>query len=323
LPSSNATHLKKQVTKKVSKTPTNLIMGFLGVGKTTAILNLLKQKPATENWAVLVNEFGKIGIDGAIFKAHGISVKEIPGGCLCCAVGLPFQVAVNRLLAEIKPDRLLIEPTGLGHPKRTIDMLTENYFQETIDLRATICLVDPRKLKNSRYTMHESFIDQIALADVVVANKIDLADTASIQLFDNLIENSKPTKKINAQTTQGQLNLDWLSLPRNRDRKPAYPEAHSMNNHSNQEGYQTFSHTFAEQTLFDYKKLSALLSKLKAERIKGLFSTDKGWFIFNVADGNSTTTQASTALTSKVDIIGDSVNQKVILEKFAHCVIQK
>lgn len=93
-------------------------MGFLGVGKTTAILDLFKQKPKNENWAVLVNEFGKIGIDGAIYSAAGITVKEVAGGCLCCAVGLPFQVSVNRLLKEVRPDRLLIEPTGLGHPKK-------------------------------------------------------------------------------------------------------------------------------------------------------------------------------------------------------------
>ncbi len=298
-------------------------MGFLGVGKTTAILNLLKQKPATENWAVLVNEFGEIGMDGAIFSAHGITVKEIPGGCLCCAVGLPFQVAVNRLLSEIKPDRLLIEPTGLGHPKRTIDMLTENYFQETIDLRAAICLVDPRKLKDSRYTTHESFIDQIALADVAVANKTDLADIASIQLFDNLIENSKPAKTVSAQTTQGHLNIDWLNLPRNPDRKPTYPEAHSKGIQSNQEDYQSVSHIFAEQTLFDYKKLGALLPKLKVERIKGLFSTNKGWFIFNMADGKSTTTPIAPALKNKVELIGKSLDQKMLIKQFDRCLVKK
>ena len=102
--------------------PTNLIMGFLGVGKTTAILDLLKQKPENESWAVLVNEFGKVGIDGAIFSAAGATVKEIAGGCLCCALAVPFQVAINRLLKEARPDRLLIEPTGLGHPKKVLDM---------------------------------------------------------------------------------------------------------------------------------------------------------------------------------------------------------
>jgi len=100
--------------EKITNIPTNLIMGFLGVGKTTAILDLLKQKPQNENWAILVNEFGKVGIDGSIFSLAGATVKEVSGGCLCCATALPFQISINRLLKEVKPDRLLIEPTGLG-----------------------------------------------------------------------------------------------------------------------------------------------------------------------------------------------------------------
>ncbi|WP_411727399.1 CobW family GTP-binding protein [Methyloglobulus sp.] len=153
------------MSRKLTNIPTNMVMGFLGAGKTTAILNLLKQKLADEKWAVLVNEFGQVGIDGAIFAASGAIVREVPGRCLCCAVGLPFQVAVNRLLTEVKPDRLLIEPTGLGHPKRVLDRLAGGYFQAVLDVRTTICLVDPRKLSDSRYTSHENFVDQIALSD--------------------------------------------------------------------------------------------------------------------------------------------------------------
>ncbi|MBX4322025.1 hypothetical protein K4G81_22680, partial [Mycobacterium tuberculosis] len=87
---------------------------FLGSGKTTSILHLLAQKPADEKWAVLVNEFGEVGIDGALLADSGALLKEIPGGCMCCVNGLPMQVGLNTLLRQGKPDRLLIEPTGLG-----------------------------------------------------------------------------------------------------------------------------------------------------------------------------------------------------------------
>ena len=122
--------------KKLRNIPTNLITGFLGVGKTSAILHLMTQKPASENWSVLVNEFGSVGIDGAIYEAKGIEVKEIPGGCTCCAAGVPLQVAVNRILKETRPQRLLIEPSGLGHPKRVLDTLRGKYFKEALSLKA-------------------------------------------------------------------------------------------------------------------------------------------------------------------------------------------
>ena len=134
--------------------PTSLITGFLGTGKTTTILHLLKQKPASEKWAVLVNEFGEIGIDGALLSGSGAEIREVAGGCMCCVADLPMQVALNMLIAKTKPDRLLIETTGLGHPQALIDTMTDDYYGTLLELRAVICLVDPRKLSDPRYLDH-------------------------------------------------------------------------------------------------------------------------------------------------------------------------
>ena len=117
------------MSKQADKIPTNIITGFLGVGKTTAIQQLLKQKPAHETWGILVNEFGQIGIDGTLLSAftdtltdqtERIVVKEVPGGCLCCVAGLPMKMGLNMLISKAKPDRILIEPTGLGHLQQVI-----------------------------------------------------------------------------------------------------------------------------------------------------------------------------------------------------------
>jgi len=292
------------VSKKITQIPSNLIMGFLGVGKTTAILDLLKQKPKHESWAVLVNEFGKIGIDGAIYAAEGVTVKEVAGGCLCCAVGLPFQVSVNRLLKEVNPDRLLIEPTGLGHPKKVLEMLLADSFKEVLQLRASICLVDPEKLKDSRYTTHETFIDQIALSDVLVANKMDLADKHAIGLFHQWASNSQPEKELVAQTQQGQLDVLWLDLLRNPQRQASFPDSHKLSKFTPKEGlYQSFGHSFAEQSCFNYKQLKDLLAGLKVERIKGILNTNQGWFIINGVDNNISYVSTAPAKTSRIEVI--------------------
>lgn len=131
-------------------TKTNLITGFLGSGKTTSILHLLANKDPAEKWAVLVNEFGEVGIDGALLANSGALLKEIPGGCMCCVNGLPMQVGLNTLLRQGKPDRLLIEPTGLGHPKQILDLLTAPVYEPWIDLRATLCILDPRLLLDKK-----------------------------------------------------------------------------------------------------------------------------------------------------------------------------
>ncbi len=175
--------------------PTNVITGFLGVGKTSFIKMLLSQKPAGEVWAVLVNEFGEIGIDAGLLgsETDQIQIKEVAGGCMCCAAGLPMQVAINQLIAKAKPDRLLIEPTGLGHPQEVLKVLTQAHYQQVLSMKSCITLVDARKLSDSRYTQHEIFNQQLQVADLVLASKADTYDEKLIgelqqYLKDNTIE---------------------------------------------------------------------------------------------------------------------------------------
>lgn len=156
--------------------PTNIITGFLGVGKTSLIKQLLAAKPSGETWAVLVNEFGEVGIDAGLLNNSdsGIQIREVAGGCMCCATGITTQVAINQLIARAKPDRLLIEPTGLGHPNEIIKLLSASHYQNVISLCSTLCLVDVRKVTDPRYSEHVNFIQQIQAADVIVATKADL-----------------------------------------------------------------------------------------------------------------------------------------------------
>lgn len=194
-------------------TLTNLITGFLGSGKTTSILHLLATKPANEKWAVLVNEFGEVGIDGALLADSGALLKEIPGGCMCCVNGLPMQVGLNTLLRQGKPDRLLIEPTGLGHPKQILDILTAPVYEPWIDLRATLCVLDPRQLLDEKIVSNDNFRDQLAAADVIVANKQDKATTESQQAFAQWWQ-TYGGERLRVEATQGNIDGGLLNLPR-------------------------------------------------------------------------------------------------------------
>lgn len=160
----------------ITAVPTHVITGFLGAGKTTFIKALLQTKPVDETWAVLVNEFGEIGIDAGLMGNGNaqVVIREVAGGCICCAAGVPLQVAVTQLLAKAKPQRLLIEPTGLGHPQQIIRTLKSDWFAQSIHLLSSVCLLDPRKLGDARYYEHETFNAQLASADILLAAKADL-----------------------------------------------------------------------------------------------------------------------------------------------------
>ena len=302
--------------KKLQNIPTNLITGFLGVGKTSAILHLMSQKPTSEKWAVLVNEFGSVGIDGAIYKAKGIEVKEIPGGCMCCVAGVPLQVAINRILSETKPQRLLIEPSGLGHPKRVLDTLQGQYFKEALSLKASICLLDPRNLFDKRYTTHENFIDQIALADILVANKSDLCDSDTLTHFNDFADALQPTKQKIIQTQFGHLDATLLDFNPSTKRTAQFPDFHQISNntssHKNMErdGYHSEGWVFSKEQIFDFDKITLLFAQIEQTRIKAILQTNKGCRVFNIQDDQKEVTAINSAEDNKLEII--SRNQRIL-----------
>ncbi len=292
---------KTKASKLLADIPTHIIMGFLGVGKTTAILNLLKQKPAGEKWAVLVNEVGQIGLDGDIYQAAGVTVKEIAGGCLCCALGLPFEVSINQLLKQTRPDRLFIEPTGLGHPKKVLDRLLNRIAPGVLDVKAGICLVDPAHFNNPEYLQHANFVDQIMMADIVVANKTDLADEQAMTAFYQWIENCQPPKDIVAETIQAELDIAWLDMKRSPERVAKYPDAHAEQGAD--EGYLMQGYVFDRQDRFDYEKLIALCQSMKVERLKAIMHTDKGWLLLNQSGKALTVTAVEPSEQNKIEVI--------------------
>ncbi|WP_265583891.1 CobW family GTP-binding protein [Chitinimonas koreensis] len=210
-----------------AKVPVNLLTGFLGVGKTTAVRRLLADKPADQFWAVLVNEFGEVGIDGAAIEASadGLNVVEVPGGCICCTTSPMLRVSITRLLRARRPDRLLIEPSGLGHPAGIVDVLRDPYLAAALELRAVVTLVDPRHLDDARYTLNDTWRDQIALADVLVANKCDRADAAQIDRFARMAEGLYPPKLAVVTTRDGVFEAGLLDLVAEQADNPSLVKA--------------------------------------------------------------------------------------------------
>ena len=306
--------------------PTNIITGFLGVGKTTAIMHLLKQKPTEERWAVLVNEFGEVGIDGSLFQgsnnaAQDVYIREVPGGCMCCAAGLPMQIALNMLLARAKPHRLLIEPTGLGHPKEVLDALRAEHYRSVIDLRATITLVDARKIQHERYTANSTFNQQLEIADVIVANK---ADQYQPRDFPALIEYLEDKQWMNNQSvyqiSMGKLKRDWLLPSSSYDghscqhpitnstkspfnSNPALPPCGYLSFSNQAEGFHSQGWVFKPTFIFSRDKLYETLMNIDAERVKGVFITNQGVIAYNKADNVLTEIDIDDAMDSRIECI--------------------
>ena len=282
----------------------NLITGFLGVGKTTLIRHLLKQHPKDETWAVLVNEFGEVGIDGALLDEDGVAIEEVAGGCLCCVSAPAFAVGLNKLIRQYRPQRILIEPSGLGHPAQILSTLRTPLYSSIIDIQATLCVVDARHLSSQRHREHQTFVDQIHLADIVIANK---ADQYSAHDEDNLLEymaGLQPAKQHITLATQGQIDIALLSLGAT-ERQAQFPEAHAflLSQEAKQEAPTTSDWTAFEgftdnyyrlgfrisgEHVFDKQRLQEFLDNLSIERIKGVLKTQSGNWSINATASEKT-----------------------------------
>lgn len=321
------------MSKQVKKIPTNIITGFLGVGKTTAIQQLLKQKPADETWGILVNEFGQIGIDGTLLstftdtltdQAKRIIVKEVPGGCLCCVAGLPMKMGLNMLISKAKPDRILIEPTGLGHLQQVIKDLSGEFYCDVLALNATICLVDPAHLNDAKYVENNHFQDQISLADVLVANKTEQLNSDDKASFMDFSQQLLPAKKSVLWTHQGDFSIDTLSLPLDMQRRSQHLSAHLKHshahhhqakqielivdprferNHGNGQGLFSYGWVFNQQQTFNLMELATLLEPLEVARLKAVIKTEQGCFAINSVNGECDFMPVSELELSKIEII--------------------
>ena len=283
------------------KTPVNLITGFLGVGKTTAMLNLLAQRPAGSPWAVLVNEFGQIGIDGATLTQEGVAVREVPGGCICCTAQLPLRVALTKLIREVRPERLLIEPTGLGHPAGVIDVLRSEGLASALELRNVICLLDPRELSNEKYRSLETYQDQIALADVLVANKCDLATPEQLQAFLAFAAQIYPPKRLVAQVSRGQIDAAWLDLESTAEHSASAEHAHDTS------PFTSRGWVFPAAQIFDQTQLKALFEVWRGDprilRAKGVFRIGRDWRLFNLVGVEVNSQSLAYRRDSRVELI--------------------
>ncbi|WP_312920417.1 CobW family GTP-binding protein [Stutzerimonas nitrititolerans] len=186
--------------------PTHLIAGPLGAGKTSLIRALLAQKPAGERWAVLINEFGQIGLDAALLHRDeaGVSFAEVAGGCLCCVNGVPFQIGLSQLLRKARPDRLLIEPSGLGHPLELLQQLRQPPWQQVLALQAPVMLLDATALAGGA-ALTPSQQALAAEAGLLVLNKCEGLDEAA---RTGVLERLPPRPRY--WTEHGQLDLARL-----------------------------------------------------------------------------------------------------------------
>jgi G3E family GTPase len=277
--------------------PTHVIAGPLGAGKTSLIKHLMSQKPPGERWAILINEFGQIGLDAALLTTaeDGIALGEVAGGCLCCVNGAPFQIGLGRLLRKARPDRLFIEPSGLGHPVQLMAQLQQAPWIGVLSLQPSVMVLDAAALAAGQ-PLPPSQQDAITHAGLLVLNKSAGLPTQAREAVRRQLSN-----RAFFWTEQGVLALNQLPgieahasasvdnfvPPKTLAQMPAVwsdPHVPICLSHAQPEGW-SIGWRWHPGQRFVATKIEGWLKSLNWRRAKLVIHSEAGWVSGNALDG--------------------------------------
>lgn len=277
--------------------PTYVIAGPLGAGKTSLIRHLLSQRPANEQWAVLVNEFGQIGLDAALLCVDeaGVAISEVAGGCLCCVNGAPFQVGLGRLLRKARPDRLFIEPSGLGHPLQLLEQLGQAPWVGILAVQPLLMVLDGAALAQG-CALPNAQQQALEKAGLLIINKAQAVDDEKRLL----ITSSLPAVP-RVWTSYGAISLGDLPLlaAQPSAQSPALPVDNAATVLSTVwadpcqpiclpqqgEGGWSIGWRWHPSQSFDTAALCSTLEQWPWRRAKGVIHSPEGWVSFNGVEG--------------------------------------
>ena len=173
-------------------TKIDIISGFLGAGKTTFIKKLLEEAIAGEKVVLIENEFGEIGIDGGFLQDSGIEIREMNSGCICCSLVGDFGRSLSEVLTKYEPDRVIIEPSGVGKLSDVMKAVCDVAGEIDVVLNGSVTVVDAQKCKMYMKNFGEFFNNQIESAGTIVLSRTDVADADKVAKAVELIREKNP-----------------------------------------------------------------------------------------------------------------------------------
>ncbi|MHC8356657.1 CobW family GTP-binding protein [Pseudomonas sp. LB3P81] len=285
--------------------PTHVIAGPLGAGKTSLIKHLLAQRPPDERWAVLINEFGQIGIDAALLTrdADGIALGEVAGGCLCCVNGAPFQIGLGRLLRKARPDRLFIEPSGLGHPAQLLKQLSEAPWIGVLAVQPCVLVLDAQALAAGKplpVTQQEA----LSSAGLLLLNKSENLDEDDrqrivVQLPARRLywtqQAALPLSELPGLETQAVAGVDNFIAPKGLAQMPAVwtDPALPICLSQDQDGGWSIGWRWHPSQTLDSARVGQWLESLVWRRAKLVIHSVEGWVSANALDNSALAWQPS------------------------------
>jgi G3E family GTPase len=333
----------------------DIFSGFLGAGKTTLIKKLIAEGYDTKNIVLIENEFGEIGVDTGFLRESGVKINEMVAGCICCTLVGDFGKALNEVIEQYDPDRILIEPSGVGKLSDVI-IAVQDLQNDKIELNGFTTVVDAKRYKMYMENFGEFFANQVEHAssiflshqqsmtsaelDEVVKDIRTLNKNAQIVTTDwdqlsgaKMLEVMESDKTLNAELDklreEAYEELEAHEHEHEHDHDHDHDHEHHHHHHHHGEGEHDADEVFGTIGLetaqrYEQEEIRSILEKLSDEeeygkvlRAKGILQNAAGsWFQFDYVPGEIDMRDGSADYTGRLCVIGADLNEKALTELF-------
>ena len=318
-----------------------LLSGFLGAGKTTLMKQILSWKPDMSDTVVIVNDFGDIGIDGALLQGEKADVIELTTGCICCTLILDLRILLNRIWERFSPRWIFIEASGVADPTSLISLFREDDFKNRIQAFKNLTVMDA-DCWEMRGIMGHLFHRQIESADLILLNKVDLLDPGKVRRYLREVRTMFPRTPVipavHCQIDPGSIlwgdDLIEPEQPRGELPLSAFPPAAGKENgpehnnhahaiHAVEAGFTAFS--FQDSRPVDEACFKKFVDELPFEvfRIKGTVRfRDRTVFVSHVG-GRTEWAECTFAEETRLAFVGWETSGQDVVKKLRECLILK
>lgn len=303
-----------------------IVSGFLGAGKTTLIQKLLKEAFKNDKVVLIENDFGEISVDAALLKAGGIEVKEINSGCICCSLSGDFIKAVGELVERFHPDKIIIEPSGVGKLSDIIEACENPRLKNLAEVRRKITVADVKRCKMYLDNFGQFFEDQIKNADVIMLSRTaDYPD--KVKAAQELIKGLNSHSVILAKPWD-RIDLDEILFSQHTREEHGECCGHGHSCHHHDEGHRhsaedTFDTiTIRTNRVFSADELKMRIKQMeqsfmgKVLRAKGIVRGPKGYINLQYLPGDIHITSCATG-GDMLCIIGRDLNRQELVSLFS------
>lgn len=294
----------------------DIISGFLGAGKTTMINKLLDNNTLGDRIAIIENEFGDINIDSNRIGQSEIEIKSITSGCICCSLAGDFDLAMRELIEMVNPDRIIIEPTGVGKLSDIIKVVDKLKALRDVSLNLVVAIVDVLEYEDFIEVFGMFYKDQIENANTVILSKTQLADEGKVDGIIDSIRRSNPRGNIISVPWDKLEGRDILALAETKY-SPMGGCRLELHRHHHGGGIEFQYWTMETSRSYDRNTLNEILSELKKDRYgnilraKGVLpENEANWMDFDYLPKSVEIREFEPQAIGQIAVIGTALNKE-------------